>query len=213
MLALCYTLNMDCEYSEESFYAVGDINTCTVGNLTVRKPDQILESVNGDKKSKKGDVQGLLIDNQTCHYFPQKIATFMPNLKAISIVNSNLRTITKFDLAPFTQLLRFALNGNRLEYIEGDVFSLNTKLQSVTLVDENLMVINGDILDPLTHLYHVVFDLQCIVDECEYTGCVQELSYRFQDKCVFDSLYPGFTKYFKGMKRAAESCQRVDGDS
>lgn len=203
------TLNMECEYVESSWYIVGNVKNCYARNLTIQTADQIVDSVNGDKKKILEDVVGFWIENEICHYIPQKIVAFMPNLKAFGLSNSELKTITKYDLAPFPELIRLAFHGNKLEYIDGDVFTLNTKIQSINLEDNNLLIINGPILKPLPILNHIVLDLPCLKDNCEVSGCIANVRTQFSEKCEFDLIYPGFTKYFKSLKRTVDNCNRI----
>lgn len=203
-----YSFNLECDYIESGWYIVGNIKNCYARHLTIKSPDQFVDSVNGDNKTILEDVVGFWVENEVCHYIPQKIVAFMPKLRAFGLSNAGLRTISKFDIAPFPELIRFALYGNKLEYIDGDLFTFNTKIQSLNLEDNNLLIINGPILKPLTFLNHVVFVLPCLINKCEYSGCVPEIKIQFSEKCEFDSIYPGFTKYFKAIKRSAEVCNR-----
>lgn len=209
LLAFGNSFNMECDYVSSGWYIVGNVKNCYVRNVTIRSPDQFVDSVNGDSKTILEDVLGFWIENEICHYIPQKIVAFMPNLKAFGLSNSELKTISKFDLAPFPELIRLAFYKNKLEYIDGDVFSLNTKIQSINLEDNNLLVINGPILKPLKLLNQVIFVLPCLSSKCEYSGCVPEMISELKAKCEFDSLYPGFTKYFKSLRRVAENCNHI----
>lgn len=209
LLALGNPFNMDCEYVSSGWYIVGNVKNCYARNLTIENPDQFVDSVNGDSKTILEDVIGFWVENEICHYIPQKIVAFMPNLKAFGLSNSQLKTISKFDLAPFPELIRLSFYGNNLEYIDGDVFTLNTKIQSINLEDNNLLIINGPILKPLMFLHQVKFVLPCLNYKCEYSGCIPKIKTLFSEKCEFDSIYPGFTKYFKSLKRTIDSCDRI----
>ncbi|KAJ6647838.1 hypothetical protein Bhyg_03061 [Pseudolycoriella hygida] len=202
-------LDLECEYVNSNWYIVGTVKNCYARNVTIQSPDQLVDSVNGDNKMTLEDVIGFWVENEICHYIPQKIVAFMPNLKAFGLSNAGLRTISKFDIAPFPDLVRLALYGNKLEYIDGDLFSLNTKIQSLNLEDNNLLVINGPILKPLKFLNQIIFVLPCLNIKCEYSGCVPEVNKEFSEKCEFDSIYPGFTKYFKSLKKVTENCNRL----
>lgn len=203
------SFNLKCDFIDSGWYMVGNVQNCYTRNLTIETPDQFVDSVNGDNKAILEDVHGFWVENEICHYIPQKIVAFMPNLKAFGLSNAGLRTISKYDIAPFPELIRLALYGNKLEYIEGDLFSLNTKIQSLNLEDNNLLIINGPILKPLMLLNYIVLTLPCLNNKCEYSGCIPKIKMRFTEKCEFDSIYPGFTKYFKSIKRAAEICNRI----
>ncbi|XP_037049120.1 uncharacterized protein LOC119083506 [Bradysia coprophila] len=209
LLTFVETFDMQCDYVNSGWYIVGNIKNCYARNLTVDGPDQFVDSVNGDTTTILEDVLGFWVQNQVCHYIPQKMVAFMPNLKAFGLSNSGLKTISKFDLAPFPDLIRIAFYGNQLEYIDGDLFTLNTKIQSINLEDNNLLIINGPVLKPLLFLNYVAFKLPCFNKKCEHSGCIPEIKMRFSEKCEFDSIYPGFTKYFKSLKRTVEICNRI----
>lgn len=203
------SFDMFCEYVNSAWYIVGNVKNCYARNLTLKTSGQFIDSVNGDTTTILDDVFGFWVENEVCHYIPQKIVAFMPNLKALGLSNSGLRTISKFDLAPFPELIRIGLYGNQLEYIDGDLFSLNTKIQSINLEDNNLLIINGPILKPLKLLNYVTFKLQCLQSACEYSGCIPEIIEKFSRNCEFDSIYPGFTKYFESLKFAGKTCSNV----
>ncbi len=204
------SFNMLCDYVQSGWYLVGKVKNCYAKNVTIRSPDQFVDSVNGDDKTILEDIMGFWIENEICHYIPQKIVAFMPNLKAFGLSNAQLRTISKFDLAPFPELVRVAFYKNKLEYIDGDLFTLNTKIQSINLEDNNLLIINGPVLKPLKFLNYVAFVLPCLNKKCEYSGCIPEINIEFSEKCEFDSIYPGFTKYFKSLKRVVDTCMRIN---
>lgn len=200
--------NLECDYVDSTWYIVGKVKNCYARNLTIISPDQIVDTVKGSTAI-LDDILGFWVENEICHYIPQKLVAFMPKLKAFGLSRSGLRTISKFDIAPFPELIRFSLFGNDLEYIDGDLFAHNTKIQSINLEDNNLLIINGPILKPLKFLNQVIFVLPCLKNNCEYSSCIPEMLREFKEKCQFESIYPGFIKYFKSIKSASEICNEI----
>lgn len=209
LLALANSFDMVCKLLNAHFAVVGDVKSCYSQNLTIQSPDDgeiIVDSINGDNKTVLEDVHSLWVNDGICNYIPQNIATFMPNLKALRISYIGLKTISKHDLAPFPELVAFEFYGNSLEYIDGDIFSLNTKIQSIYLQDSNLFVINGPIFEPLKSLNFVEMYLTCDNFHCTYSACIPYVITVFKQKCEFDSIFPGFKKYYEDLKRDAKKC-------
>lgn len=206
ILTFVSPFDMVCDYVDTNEQITGEIKNCYTKDLNITSTGQSVDRVNGTTTML--DVQGFWVEDQTCNYVPQNIVAFMPNLKVFRVKRSALKTISKSDLAPFPELIQVDLQGNELQYIDGDLFSLNTKIQWILLEDSSLKIISGPILKPLTHLNYVKFGLDCLAKTCEHSSCIQETTEKFKKMCEFDSLYPvGFMSYFESLRRASENCE------
>lgn len=197
LLTLVSTFDLKCQWNYE---------VCNVEQLDCTSSGQIVESVN-EIFSTWENVTAFSVIDQVCHYIPQKFEYFFPNLNTITVINSGLRTISQSDLAPFPKLTEINLSRNKLEYIDGDLFSRNANIKSVTLEDTNLRIIDGPILASLEQLNYIKIGLQCFEEECWLSNCIRETTKLFAEKCEFDSKYPGFRKYLHELIDTAESCK------
>lgn len=188
---------MQCEWEDDN---------CTAKKLNITSSDrQSVTTVDGHDVV-LGKANGFWIEDAVCHYIPEKIAYFLPNVKIFGVSNSGLRAISKSDLAPFTKLKNIVIYGNELQYIDGDLFSLNTKIQRVILKEEKLLLINGPILEPLKQLNYIHIELKCATVLCERISCIPEKVKEFSKNCEFDVKYPGFRKYFEDLRRTVKNC-------
>lgn len=205
-LALTSALNLQCDYIRSGWYVVGEVKNCYARKLDIRADNVLISSVSEDSSG----VKGFWIENEVCHYLPKNIAEFFPHLTAIGAENSGLRLITKQDLAPFPDLLRFAFYRNELEYLESDLFMYNKKLQSISLTDNNLMIVGENILEPLRQLSYAQIEIRCLKKKCENSMCITSLTGEIRNHCQSDSIIVDFkTKIQKlqyELKLAEKSC-------
>lgn len=221
LVASCYTLNISCtDYSLFSFWSRRSIPACNVKGLSVTEEAEVVKSVNTEKLTIKENITILIIEDQICHYFPKEIETFLPKLQRIKIINSKLKTITKDDLAPFPDLLSLKLINNDLQYILGDVFSLSKRLQEIVLKDNKLQVIYTPILKSPKNLKDLTLELKCLKDSCDsqkespkdIQTCISSVITKFNENCVFDSLYPEFKEHLEDIKLDQKECKCVVGE-
>lgn len=184
---------------------VGEVKNCYARKLDIRTDNVLIENVTEDS----GGVEGFWITNEVCHYLPKNIAEFFPHLTAIGAENVGLKLITKQDLAPFPNLLRFAFYRNELEYLEGDLFMYNTKIQSVSLSDNNLMIIGANIFEPLRQLTFAQIEIRCLNKKCENNhSCITNIKNEFKNHCQSDSIIVDFKTKIQKMKYALKAAQK-----
>lgn len=85
---------------------------------------------------------------------------FFPNLKGISIINSNLLTLEAKDLKPFRGLLHLRLLANSLTTLKGDLFKLTLSLRYIDF-QRNLIQRVG---------YGLLKDLQPVVEVADFSN-------------------------------------------
>lgn len=177
---------------------MGTVTTCQANgsDTTINEMVRVV-SVNEDPRKIWDQVHGMTVENQNWERFPWNIDKFVPNLRALKVSNSNLKILDKFDIGSLTELVVLSLTQNKLQYIESDVFLQNTKIRYLTLIDNNLLVINGPILDAFKFLHYVDISIPCLTDKCEYSDCIAESTVKFREKCEFDVVYPGFKGYYE----------------
>lgn len=193
------SFDLVCDYEESSWLAVGMIKNCYAKKLNILSPETIT-SVDGEV-TKHNDIPGFWVDNEICHYVPKEIAQFFPELRAFGIARSGLQIITSADLEPFPELVRLALFGNKLAYIEHDLFKHNTKLQSVGLKDNNVVLIEAEFLNPLNQLYYAEIEFQCLKQTCEFSSCIGYIKEQLKSNCPSESVF-GSISYVKNLEKS-----------
>lgn len=125
---------------------MGAVTTCHASGRRITKIAWAnIVYVNGDTKKFFDQVHGMTVENQHWEELPVSIQRFFPSLKALKVSESKLKMLNR--ISSLTELVVLSLNENELQYLDGDVFSENSKLRSLTLTDNNLLVINGPVLD------------------------------------------------------------------
>lgn len=96
---------------------------------------------------------------------PKEIEKFFPDLEAIKIIMSNLKSIKKADLKPFSKLKELCLGKNDLETLDSDLFEFNRELRFVSFYQNKLKFIGEDILKPLKKLEDARFMYNCCISQ------------------------------------------------
>lgn len=158
------------------------------------------------------DVKAFWIIKEVCHFVPKGIDEFFPTLEVFGIVKSGLRSITKSDLKPFPELSRIALTGNELSFVEYDLFFFNSKLERVTLNDNNIQIIEPNVFKTLPNLPFLDVIVGCMMIKCRsgYDGsqdtknpveiCKNEL---------WNTRYPGSGILFNEYRVSLVKCHKV----
>lgn len=147
---------VDCVYGdiekwpwETSYY------TCNVTSqlkkLTITEVNTAINSANANKKK----VGLFLVSKESLskvHFFPIGLDDVFPNLKAINIEYAEMKEIHQKDLKPFADLEMLNLCGNRLEYLEEDLFAHNIKLKAFAADHNKIAYIDPNIFDNLKNL-------------------------------------------------------------
>lgn len=219
-IQLLNAFELECDYVTSGWYVVGEVKNCYGRKVDLISPGPIVESVNGNNASKLYDVKGFWIDNEVCHYMPEKLTEFFPSLTALGISNSGLKVLTKFDLEPFYELRRFAFYKNELEYIENDLFKYNPKLESVSLTDNNLMVIGESFLETISKLTYAQVEIRCFKNTCETRSCLSDIKSELKRHCQSDAVIFNFKKEIQRLgnellkiKSETESCSFIESQA
>jgi hypothetical protein len=175
-------MNIECDFKSDSWRAVGKIKNCFVRNMKVRKLNQTIKSVNGNT-TVFPRVNGIWIESEVCHFLPEGWANFFPNILAFGLSGSKLQRLSKLDLKPFPDMIRFASYQSEMEFLEADVFVHNQNLESITLTDNNLMVIDSSVLDILPNLNYAHFGIKCCKAMCEAKDCRTMFNEVFKANC------------------------------
>lgn len=183
VLQMVAAFDLQCDFIKSSWYKIGEVKNCYAKNLKLNSQYSYIESVNGDSSAKHNDILGFWIDGQTCAFSPQRISFFFPNLQAFGIKDSGLRRLSKFDLAPFPELVRIHFSGNKLEHIDADLFKFNTKVESITITDDHLTFIEPTMFDNLPKLTNLNVELKCFSLKCQSASCIGDVKKGLQENC------------------------------
>lgn len=189
------------------WYGTGDINTCYVRNLDVRTPHQDIESVNGNATEVVKDVLGIFIEDEVCHFIPQGWSKFFTQVIAFGVRNSQLQRLSKFDLQPFPNIIRFTVYGAQLEVLQADVFTYNTKLVSITINDDNLMNIGSSLLDNLSKLTYADIEIKCFRATCHYSDCLTSFPKHLKRSCQPDPIIAELKAQVQALKNEILICR------
>lgn len=202
-------VDFQCKFEQVGWHFVPDVKNCYGRKVDIRVKNVEIETINGDNSTKDSVVEGLWIENEIVQYFPKGIANFFPNLKAFGIQKSELKEITKFDLAPFPDLVRFMSVHNQLEFVESDLFMYNSKIKSVSLVDNKLFIIGHDVFLPTNQLIELQFEVACLNRKCENGGrCLENLKSDLKKNCPSDTAVGDFRREIQRLENELNLSKR-----
>lgn len=151
----------ECEYYDSNWKNIGSIYTCQATVIhSDCEPD--LVDVFGEHESERNNshVAGFSVQEEVLNHLPSNLAHFFPNLKGISIINSNLLTLEAKDLKPFRGLLHLRLLANSLTTLKGDLFKFTLSLRYIDF-QRNLIQRVG---------YGLLKDLQPVVEVADFSN-------------------------------------------
>jgi len=180
------TLNCDC--SMRQFRPVGAIYTCFVRFVVYNGDDNdtTVENVTHNHLSdySNDQIEGLYFYQ---HYMPslsKGISRFFPNLKFLDVDSSELKTISKDDLKPFTNLMYLVLFNNHLVSLDGDLFVENPRIELINFSVNQIKNVGAGLLDPLTKLTEARFNGNPCIDTQSLTASgIDSLKQELAEKC------------------------------
>lgn len=176
-------VRFNCDWKDVSWDYVGNVRTCQANNLSVVFQNEIVTSINGNTDV-DSEAEALQILSTTAYYMPRGIEKFFPNLAAIQIFNSELRSITKSDLKPFRHLKALKMENNQLTLLSGNLFEENPDLRLIIFDNNNLNFVGANILTYTEDLEHASFrNCMCINDHDTGKTAIQNLKRNLRQKC------------------------------
>ncbi|KAG4071478.1 hypothetical protein HA402_011632 [Bradysia odoriphaga] len=161
-LSLCsgiHGINVEGEIIRNEIFSAKDWNIST--------EDVTISSINGEEASFYSDksITVLEIFSRDFHYLPKGLEKFFPNIKLLSIINTELESVKSDDLKPFVHLTMVNLNGNKITTLDSNVFEFNPEITILKIVfNDKLKHIGADILTPLKKLQDADFSRNGCVD-------------------------------------------------
>lgn len=109
------------------------------------------------------DVLVIFATNQTLNYLPAGLNHFFPNIRGLTILHSELRSLTSCDIALFKNIEFIYVYGNNIQLIDGDLFSKNPNVMYVSFTRNPVRHIGSNLLAPLKELKEAYFsNCNCI---------------------------------------------------
>lgn len=143
------------------------------------------------------DVIALSVYKIYCPFLPENITSFFTNLQLLRFYQTNMVSIIRQDLAPFT-LLRFLLFGkNLIEVLPADLFKSNINLEKIDFNENRIKFVGYNLLSELTKLKSAFFAYNsCISREAYTTSQVAELQMKLLFDCPTQIAYESIESEF-----------------
>jgi hypothetical protein len=179
-------VNVDCHFFMSPFGTNLDVYQCDTKNLYVVESTVVSRVFGEHMKGKDNlDVERLHIEQQTCHFMPKGFEIFFPNLKAIRIASSGLKTLGSADLKPFPRLIAIDVPFNDIVTLKSDIFKHNLKLKYVFFPMNKIQNVGRNVLAPLNNLLSVSFSKNlCIDQSADRTETIKALQQRLNTICA-----------------------------
>lgn len=137
-----------CSYKMHSFNIVGSVYTCDArvnfdGNENVT-------TVSGNHQSGKGDnnVMGIRLVSLNLPFVPTNINNFFPNLIVLDLFTNIITSISKRHLMPFPSLQYLSLEKNRIDSLDGNLFSGMNSLRRIDFDNNYIRHVGHDLYLP-----------------------------------------------------------------
>lgn len=122
-----------------------------------------------------------------CEVIPDGIGTFFPNIEALTVWRSNLKTVSSNDLKQFPKLREIWLFTGELEYLESKLFQYNPNVEVVSFNANQIQFIGGSFFNYLPKLQKAFFnDNECVDGQATDAEELNELKTTIKEKCVVD---------------------------
>jgi len=158
-------MDIHCTYQEHTFDTDETFYRCVISKQPIH--DKIFKLIGSHKEDKtNNDVTYVEFRYCTVTRVPQGLTKIFPNLKFLEIFESQLKTVTKADLAEYQNLEKFICRNNEVEFLPGDLFEGFKNLQYISFNGNKLQIVEPNILDGLDNLKHVDFWRNSNYDKC-----------------------------------------------
>lgn len=178
--------DMHCDFSADYWpYKAGKI--CETASLEIISPNQVVTSINGKVGSfyDNQKVEKLHINSRGLQFMPKGLDKFFPDLEAIWIENSELRTIEQDDLKPFSSLKDLYMVNNKIDKLDSDLFQFNPELRAIQFNANKIKFIGRNILSPLPRLDQADFSNNDCINKFAYEKKeFPELIAEMETKCA-----------------------------
>lgn len=176
-----------CEFYDQFFPENGRIEP--IGTHLIR----------GGQQKTNAHVNGVIFNKCRLTRVPQGLKRIFQNIRNISIWDSNLREVTKYDLADYKNLERIGICGNKIKFLPGDLLEGFKRLEEVAFSGNQIELIEPNILDGLTCLRMVNFE-----KNPGYTKCYSNLPGWKSTATLQDVKDELFLRYYRDHKKVKD---------
>lgn len=189
LLQTVSAFDVNCKFNTNEHWVVsyGDPYFCVISDIRVETSDKLIRNFSGDHQSGKSDsdVNTFRINQSPdCHYFPKGLESFFGQLKGIMLTNTGLKTISRYDLKPFPDLLDLWIYTSKLKIIGPNLLTFNTKLKFLDFGNNRIYSVSPDLFDPLRNLNEVKFNQNiCIHKDGKGAAGIAAVKQEILERC------------------------------
>lgn len=146
-------ITLNCKYEMVAHFW-GPQYTCIGQNVVVDTFDTYVSGVSGTHMDGKGtrDVKAVFFENQRTTFVPLMLSKIFPNLEAMRIQASGLKTVNQTSFSNSGGLKYIHLDDNKIEFIPKKTFYNLTDLEWISIGANKIKAIHPDMLRGLTEL-------------------------------------------------------------
>lgn len=182
---MVFSLDITCSFKKVNWKFIGEHYQCQVAGLKVITAGENVDNIIGDHLADHSyvDVKSISIDDQVCHFVPERFDKFFVNIEGLQIMSSALKVITQDDLKQFPHLKVLNLYKNELSLAPADLFVNAPGIKWINFNDNQIRFIGAQIFD-LAELEEIRFDGNlCIANEGSNAEEIQKLKQEAIAKC------------------------------
>lgn len=124
-----------------------------------------------------------VMHQQSLTFIPTGIEKFFPNLKGLSFLNCNVRSVTKDHLMEFPEMLQLSYNLNQIEVLPGDLFIYTPKLKLVNFAGNIIKHIGVGLLKPVPQLDYIWLEKNVCIDMNSKRAQFKKLNKEIRKNC------------------------------
>lgn len=186
----CFThvcgFNLECQMTSIAGFIHAPGQGCWVKNLIVTTQNQTVTSINNQTGNYFHDknIKFIYIAYQTLNYMPIGIVELFPNITALQIFDSKLKSIKKRDLEPFRSLMEVYFQSNLIESLDNDLLEHNQEIRIAHFTNNRLKFVGENIFNSLKKLERVdLTDNICISRGAVNPSEIEILKAEIKEKC------------------------------
>lgn len=120
---------------------------CAINNYAFDDDEEFVFVGNHIKLKTNLDVKLLILDGKSLTKVPQGLMQHFPNIVALEIRESSVKSLTKSDIAEYKRIRMFKFDVNPIEFLPGNLFEDFNNLEYISFSSCNLLTIEPFILD------------------------------------------------------------------
>lgn len=147
------SLGVNCRYDLSDFWSFDESYRCYV--LSIDTPENaVITNLTGTHMTNKANHHEIFFHCATENllFFPIGLEKIYKNLIGFHIINCEITEIKQSDLKMYTKLKYLAIRGNKIEYLEDDIFKYNVNLEVIDFENNDIIRIGLQVFKHLKYL-------------------------------------------------------------